>query len=99
MYKLRSTLAALLLALGGMGTTGHAESLSMDEAGRGLFAGGDRPTRGMTMQKVESSWGEPSLRRAPVGEPPITRWEYPQFVVYFEHDRVIHAVLKRDAAG
>jgi hypothetical protein len=24
---------------------------------------------------------------------PITRWDYPQFSVYFEHDRVLHSVL------
>ena len=33
--------------------------------------------------------------RAAVGEPPITRWEYRNMIVYFEYDRVIHAVMKR----
>ena len=28
-------------------------------------------------------------------QPPITRWDYPAFSVYFEHDRVIHAVARR----
>ncbi|MDH3589655.1 MAG: hypothetical protein OEQ74_09645 [Gammaproteobacteria bacterium] len=53
------------------------------------------PTRGMTMEFVESSYGSPSNRRAPVGDPPITRWEYQHFIVYFEHKRVIHSVSKR----
>jgi hypothetical protein len=30
-----------------------------------------------------------------VGEPPISSWEYPGMVVFFEYDRVIHAVMKR----
>jgi hypothetical protein len=29
-----------------------------------------------------------------VEQPPITRWDYPAFSVYFEHDRVIHAVAR-----
>jgi hypothetical protein len=28
-----------------------------------------------------------------VGRPPISRWEYPGFIVYFEHEHVIHAVV------
>lgn len=57
-------------------------------------ASGDRPTRGMSMEKVEAKYGAPTNRIAPVGEPPITRWEYPGFVVYFEHHLVIHAVAR-----
>jgi hypothetical protein len=52
----------------------------------------DRPTRGMSMDKVEATFGAPTNRTAPVGEPPITRWEYPGFTVYFEHQHVIHTV-------
>ncbi|MEL7023676.1 MAG: hypothetical protein AAGL69_07985 [Pseudomonadota bacterium] len=51
------------------------------------------PQRGMTMSRVESGWGQPQTRRAAVGQPPITRWEYNGFTVYFEYDRVIHTVL------
>ena len=32
-----------------------------------------------------------------LGNPPITRWDYPQFSVYFENDRVLHTVLARSA--
>jgi hypothetical protein len=53
----------------------------------------------MSMTAVESSYGAPAQRHAPVGganaqQPPITRWDYPSFSVYFEHERVIHAVAK-----
>ena len=54
-----------------------------------------RPARGMTMARVESSFGAPSAKGTPVGEPPITRWDYPSFSVYFEYDHVIHAVARR----
>lgn len=52
-----------------------------------------RPDRGSSMATVQSRYGEPTNRHSAVGEPPITRWDYPQFAVYFEHDRVLHAVL------
>ena len=52
----------------------------------------NRPARGMSMDKVEATFGAPTHRDPAVGEPPITRWEYPGFVVYFEHQLVIHTV-------
>lgn len=52
------------------------------------------PARGSTMTEVESSLGAPSEREPAVGNPPITRWVYPNFIVYFEKDRVIHCVVK-----
>jgi hypothetical protein len=52
-----------------------------------------RPDRGSSMATVQSRYGEPTNRPSAVGDPPITRWDYPQFAVYFEHDRVLHAVL------
>ncbi|MGI9343193.1 MAG: hypothetical protein ACR2QV_10090 [Gammaproteobacteria bacterium] len=53
---------------------------------------GVRPNRGMSMDSVEARWGTPRSKRGAVGDPPITRWEYPTFVVYFEYRNVIHAV-------
>lgn len=54
------------------------------------------PPRGATMDTVRSRLGQPRTRTAPVGEPPITRWVYDEFTVYFEHDRVIHSVKHRE---
>ena len=91
MTKLRSAaLSALFLALFSMA---QADTLKMD--GMSAGSGDTRPTRGMTQNSVQSKFGSPVSVRAPVGDPPITRWEYKDFVVYFEHDRVIHAVAKR----
>jgi hypothetical protein len=56
-----------------------------------------RPSPGMTMQKVEEKFGAPTERHEAVGTPPITRWDYQNFSVFFEKDRVIHAVVT--AAG
>ena len=82
----RWTLAAVLsLTLG----TAMADDLQMPSS---ESATAERPARGLTMDKVEAKFGAPSRRDPAVGEPPITRWEYPGFVVYFERDRVIHAV-------
>jgi len=50
------------------------------------------PARGMTMEEVTGKFGAPSAKVPAVGNPPISRWEYPGFIVYFEHDHVIHTV-------
>ena len=50
------------------------------------------PRRGISMDKVLEQFGEPEDRRGPVGEPPITEWNYGSFRVYFEHNLVLHTV-------
>jgi len=52
-----------------------------------------RPTRGMSMNAVSNYYGQPATKSAAVGVPPITRWTYPHFVVFFEHSTVIHSVV------
>lgn len=54
------------------------------------------PPRGMTMDLVQSRFGAPLSVSGPVGEPPITRWDYDGFVVVFEYRHVIHSVQKHD---
>ncbi len=53
------------------------------------------PRSGQSMEKVRESFGEPEQQAPAIGEPPITRWVYKDFTVYFEHDRVIHSVKHR----
>jgi hypothetical protein len=53
----------------------------------------DRPKRGTTMDDVEKHFGAPVTRHPTVGAPPITRWDYNGFAVFFEKDRVIDAVV------
>jgi hypothetical protein len=51
------------------------------------------PANGLSMSEVESRFGAPSQKHAAVGEPPITRWTYERWSVYFEYDRVLYTVL------
>ena len=51
------------------------------------------PRRGMTMTQVAPKFGTPVTKIPAVGKPPISRWEYPGFIVYFEADHVIHSVI------
>lgn len=53
----------------------------------------ERPARWMTTAAVEEKFGAPLSKGNPVGTPPITSWEYPEYRVYFEGDRVLHTVL------
>lgn len=82
--------------------TARADTLLLDGV-RGAppnrAAGVARPERGMPMDAVEAAFGPPRTRHEPVGDPPITRWEYPDFVVYFEHRRVLHSVVRRTRPG
>lgn len=69
----------------------QADELAMPAA---ASSASDHPHRGMTMEKVEAAFGAPANREPAVGQPPITRWEYPGYVVYFENNIVLHTVIK-----
>ncbi len=53
-----------------------------------------RPTTGATKTQVKNQFGEPIKENAPKGNPPISNWEYAEFIVYFENNHVIHSVVK-----
>ncbi len=62
------------------------------------------PRRGLSMAQVEKTWGAPQRKLSPRGgdskkHPQINRWEYSNFIVYFEHSHVIHAVLNTPAGN
>lgn len=95
MAKLR-ILTVFALFFGAFGTS-YADTLTME--GIAPDADGARPSRGMTAASVESRFGAPVAKDAAVGDPPISRWEYQDFVVFFEYDRVIHAVVKRNSSS
>jgi hypothetical protein len=50
------------------------------------------PRRGVSMDVVLGDFGEPDERYESVGEPPITEWVYGSFLVYFEHETVLHTI-------
>lgn len=57
----------------------------------------DLPENGLSTAEVEQRYGAPVDRSRPVGDPPITRWTYDDYSVYFEYDLVIDSVLHHGA--
>ena len=96
-------LAAITIGAGLAGTqTAHAQQTLtqrvQEEKGMNL------PARGMSMAQVEKKYGEPVRKLAPRGgdsakHPTINRWEYSDFIVYFQQNRVIHSVLNTPAGN
>ncbi len=93
----KTMLAAIGMALGLGLATAHAQG---DQAATAPAAQSQAgiPARGLSMAQVEQRFGAPADRMAAIGKPPITRWVYPSFVVYFEYNIVIHAVGTSAAA-
>ena len=54
-----------------------------------------KPRSGLSMDQVSARYGDPIQRVAAVGEPPITRWIYSAYTVYFENNHVIHSVTNK----
>lgn len=60
--------------------------------------GQELPAKGMPMNEVRQRYGKPLHAHPPVGggsrqQPPITRWDYPGFALFFEYDHVVDAVI------
>lgn len=90
----------IALAVFGMSTTtlpAQADVLSildLENEPANNTEGVMRPHKGMSMDQVHDKFGAPAEEIDAVGEPPITRWVYDQYTVYFEHQVVIHAAIK-----
>lgn len=93
---LKAGLAALMvLGVSMVAPTVQADVLLIDEVRERMLR--DLPGNGLTRADVERRYGSPNERRSPVGDPPITRWVYDDYSVYFEYDLVIESVLHRGA--
>ncbi|HLD67531.1 MAG TPA: phosphodiesterase [Pseudomonas sp.] len=79
-------LFALLLPL-----TGLAETLEIPLGQQGA-AQQSLPAHGALRGAVLGQFGLPDQEHPAVGQPPITRWDYRDFSVYFEHDHVVDSV-------
>lgn len=90
-HFLACCLGAWLPLFGGIAS---AETIAIPLGQQGKEWQVETPTTGMSKSLVEQRFGEPLERSGPVGTPPIYTWDYSQFTVYFEHDHVIHAVVK-----
>jgi hypothetical protein len=87
---MKMTIAALAL---GATVPVFAETLAIDGQVALKPSGIETPQRGSTMSAVEEKFGAPANKSSAVGSPPITKWFYPNFVVVFENDKVLHAVV------
>ena len=87
----------LLITVGiGLTVSVGAQNLNIGSAEQSAATNpSGKPIRGMKSDQVRANFGMPQTIRNPVGNPPIIRWEYSNFVVFFEYDTVIHAVNKR----
>ena len=94
----RNLLVAAVLTTGVVGLTAfanpsRAEVVAVDSGIAVKESDVATPSRGMTMNEVSTKFGTPTSKVPAVGRPPISRCEYPGFVVYFENDHVIHSVV------
>jgi hypothetical protein len=90
------TLAVLTFALASglcFADAALAETIVVDDQVQVRDSTVDKPKRGVTMSQVEAKFGAPVTKHDAVGRPPITRWDYAGFAVFFEHDRVIDSVV------
>jgi hypothetical protein len=100
MKRIATSLIAATLALASvpllLPATAHAESLRVKVKQEHQY---NMPRRGMTMDQVKREYGAPLKVLATRGgsskhQPPIHRWEYSKYIVYFEYSHVIHSVLR-----
>lgn len=61
--------------------------------------GAEVPPSGLSMAQVETRFGTPSNKLDAIGDPPISRWIYPTYTVYFEFQTVIDSVVHPQVAG
>jgi hypothetical protein len=107
MFKHRHSLpllAAIAIGLGGLAApqVAHADNLLIHRVQQ--EQGMNLPERGMSMAQVEQRYGAPQRKLQPRGgdsskHPVINRWEYSDFIVYFQGNRVIHSVLNTPAGN
>lgn len=113
MVKFTSSLpiVVLLAAAAGLAASQPASAAQSREHGDSLLIHRvqqekdmNLPRRGLSMAQVEKTWGAPQRKLSPRGgdskkHPQINRWEYSNFIVYFEHSHVIHSVLNTPAGN
>jgi hypothetical protein len=85
---------AFIVLAAALPAAAHADKLQMSGSGTSSMA----PHKGQTMAQVVKQFGEPQTKHAPVGgsnekQPPITRWDYPGYSVFFEHSHVVDSVV------
>jgi hypothetical protein len=69
-----------------------AETLEIPLGQQGEAVAG-LPQLGESKRSVLERFGLADEEHPPVGQPPIIRWDYRSFSVYFEYEHVINSVL------
>lgn len=96
MIKISLILASIMFSMAS--TISQAEVISITDPRYDVANSTEgvlRPVRGMSMAQVEQQFGRAEQQGLAVGEPPITRWVYNDFIVFFEFNTVIHSVVPR----
>jgi len=88
--KIKIVLSAA--CLGAFVQLAHAETVVVDGKVNIAPTTVQTPSRGSDMKAVERQFGAPQTRHPTVGKPPITRWDYKGFSVFFEGSHVITSV-------
>jgi hypothetical protein len=96
MWKRMCAILALAMALASPAL--QAENLVIPLGNQGGETSQPMPEQGMLKPAVRQLLGNPVREQPPVGNPPISVWEYPEFKVFFEHDHVVHVVKKHHPA-
>ncbi len=113
MIKFTSSLpfVIMLAVAAGMAAPSSAQAAQSGPRGDNLLIhrvqqekGMNLPSRGQSMAQVERTYGAPQRKLSPRGgdthkHPQINRWEYTDFIVYFEHSHVVHSVLNTPAGN
>ena len=94
--KLLVPLIGLTLLVGAAGPV-RADTVKMP-LGQQPTSEEDVPRMGMKKTEVERQYGSPRGRKTPVGDPPISRWDYSNYSVYFEGNTVLHTVQRHRQA-
>ncbi len=94
-FQISTAVAFLILLLAQPATADVLLIDSIHQTPMNSEEGIPRPHRGMTMDQVRQRYGEPVVEYPRVGEPPITRWEYANYSVFFEYQHVLTAVVHR----
>ena len=93
MTRMVLPLVIALAALAGFIPPLQADVLLIEEVR--TAEGMNLPVNGMSQADVRARFGDPEASHAPVGDPPITRWDYSGWSVYFEYDKVLWPVLDK----
>ncbi|WP_445262575.1 phosphodiesterase [Pseudomonas sp. EA_105y_Pfl2_R69] len=79
----------LLLCLLPLAATAEVLQIPIGQQGANQLA---LPQFGESQRSVLERFGLADQEHPSVGNPPITRWDYREFSVYFEHQHVINSV-------